>query len=69
MIRSILTDSFGGTRSPHASANTEGERGSQGEVSGGGHILQCVQIIYWCFIFTKIYISHQTEFLRCQKHV
>lgn len=58
-----------GTRSPHASVNTEGERGSGRGVSGG-HVLQCVKIInIGALFFTKIYISQRTEFLRCQKHV
>lgn len=37
----------------------------------GGDTLQCIKRMSVCdvFFFTKIYIFHQTEFLRCQKHV
>lgn len=67
-VLSWLTHSVG-ARSPHASANTEGERGS-GRGLSGGHIMQCAQIIgIGALFFTKIYISHQTEFLRCQKRM
>lgn len=69
-IRSILTDSFGGNKK--SACQCKYWRGKRFRERGewGTHSAVCTDNRYWCFIFYQnIYISHQTEFLRCQKHV